>query len=82
MEERNKKRLDQSAVPAFHVSDESDFPASHKIELGELRVQRRPELHEGLRVGDRGHVEVRDLLGAGGQAAGDHPAHLADRHLA
>jgi phosphomethylpyrimidine synthase len=47
MEDQKKKRLDQSSVPAFHVSDQSDFPASRKVELGELRVPARVIQLEG-----------------------------------
>jgi hypothetical protein len=41
MEDRNKRRLDLSSEPTFRVSDDSDFPASRKIEMGELRVPAR-----------------------------------------
>jgi phosphomethylpyrimidine synthase len=48
MEDRNsKRRLDLSSAPEFRQSDDSDFPASRKVELGELRVPARVIQLEG-----------------------------------
>ena len=66
------------AGPDQQVVDADLRPATR---TGELGVQRRAQVHQGLRVGDLGHLEERGHPPARGQAAGDHPANLADRRV-